>query len=69
MLFRSASDKAIPISGWDIARRGPKATRFAVPAGAVYFVEGQTEFKHGSLCDDEEDVAQGWGFALQGEWQ
>lgn len=63
----AASDKAVAVSGWDIARGGPKPTRFVVPAGAVYFVEGQPDFKHGSLCSDDEDVAQGWGFALQGE--
>ncbi|MES2791594.1 MAG: type III-B CRISPR module-associated protein Cmr3 [Planctomycetota bacterium] len=65
----AASDKGFAVSGWDVARNCPKPTRFAVPAGAVYFIEGQLDFKHGSLCGDDEDVAQGWGLALQGAWK
>lgn len=29
----------LPFSGWDYARRGPKATRKLVPAGSVYLIE------------------------------
>lgn len=59
---------ALAVSGWDVARNGPKATRFAVPAGSVYFVEGEITPHGGSLCTDAEDIAQGWGCALQGVW-
>lgn len=68
-VMAGASDHAIAVSGWDIARNGPKATRFAVPAGSVYFVEGDFTPNNTSLCTDDEDVAQGWGFALRGIWK
>ena len=60
---------ALAVSGWDVARGSPRPTRFAAPAGSVYFVTtpdpGDPE---ASLCDDPEDSAQGWGFALRGVW-
>ena len=36
----AASGSPVAVSGWDVARGGPRRTRFAVPAGSVYFVEG-----------------------------
>ena len=36
-----------PISGWDLARRAPKPTRFLAPAGSVYF------FKLGEAVREE----------------
>lgn len=60
---------SLPVSGWDIARAAPKPTRFAVPAGSVYFHDGEIPIDDGcSLCADPEDAAQGWGFALRGVW-
>jgi CRISPR-associated protein Cmr3 len=56
------------VSGWDVARNGPHPTRFAVPAGATYFIEGNFTPANGSFCTDEESVAQGWGHALRGTW-
>jgi CRISPR-associated protein Cmr3 len=68
-LCAAASASPLAVSGWDVARGGPKATRFAVPAGAVYFVDENITLPDGSLCGDDEDAAQGWGFALPGVWK
>lgn len=59
----------IPISGWDMARGGPKPNRFAVPAGSVYFCGEETYFANDadSLCTGE-DAAVGWGTYLEGLW-
>jgi len=35
--------KPVPISGWDMRSGSPKATRYAVPPGSVYFVEFEGE--------------------------
>jgi CRISPR-associated protein Cmr3 len=68
-LRAAASRDPQAVSGWDVARRAPRPTRFAVPAGSVYFVDGPfLPSGSQSLCQDVEDVAQGWGFALQGAW-
>jgi CRISPR-associated protein Cmr3 len=68
-LRAAASGTPLAVSGWDVARGGPKPTRFAVPAGAVYFTTGDIPLPDGSLCADAEDAAQGWGFALRGAWK
>jgi CRISPR-associated protein Cmr3 len=62
-----ASGAPVAFSGWDVARVGPEPTRFAVPAGSVYFVEGDQTGCLISLCKDE-DAAVGWGLALRGVW-
>lgn len=67
-LRAAASGAPLAVSGWDVARNGARPTRFAVPAGAVYYVDGAWEPDRDSLCLDHEDVAQGWGFALRGVW-
>jgi CRISPR-associated protein Cmr3 len=68
-LIAAASGSPVAFSGWDVARGGPKPTRFAVPAGSVYFVEGHFDPPHQSLCVDVDDnIAQGWGFVLRGTW-
>ncbi len=58
-----------PVSGWDLARGGPKPTRFAAPAGSVYFLatDVSVDHGHGSLCRGEEEAA-GWGAFVKGEW-
>jgi CRISPR-associated protein Cmr3 len=63
----AASGTGVAVSGWDVARNGPRPTRFAVPGGAVYFVEG-TAPAAGPFRLDEDDRAEGWGFALPGIW-
>jgi len=60
----------VPVSGWDLALRGPKATRFAVPAGSVYFLDHGAEvdsLTSGSRASSE-DAAAGWGSFESGEW-
>ncbi len=59
----------LAVSGWDLARRGPKPTRFAVPAGSVYFLNHAPglDGEHGALCSAE-DAAAGWGAYHLGEW-
>ncbi len=67
-LVAAASRSPLAVSGWDIAMNGPRPTRFAVPAGAVYCVEGSFEPAGGSLCWDGELAQEGWGYALRGVW-
>ena len=64
------------LGGWDLAKRRPKPTRRAVPAGSVYFFEiergePQTLFKtcfgH-SIASAEADRKQGLGLAYLGTW-
>lgn len=59
----------IPVSGWDMARRGPKPNRFAVPAGSVYFCDEEVDIasEADSLCTGD-DAAVGWGTYLEGSW-
>lgn len=58
-----------PVSGWDLARGGPKPTRFAAAAGSVYFVsDWPNQPSQSSLADDLEDGRQGWGCYLTGVW-
>lgn len=61
--------KPISFSGWDYANRRPKPTRYAVPAGSVYFVEfkGELNFdrpyiKLGGLMN------LGYGLCFLGVW-
>jgi CRISPR-associated protein Cmr3 len=67
-LVAAASGPPAAFSGWDVARGRPRPARFAVPAGAVYFVEGPFDPTNQTLCADAEDAAQGWGFVLRGTW-
>ncbi len=59
----------VPVSGWDLARGGPKPNRFAVPAGSVYFVGPDADLSDSgsSLCTGE-DAAVGWGTYVEGAW-
>ncbi|CAK0779655.1 CRISPR-associated protein Cmr3 [Azospirillaceae bacterium] len=64
----AATARAEPVSGWDMARRGPKPTRFAVPAGAVYFLDQPfVSSETDTLCVQEE-AAAGWGHFVEGVW-
>jgi CRISPR-associated protein Cmr3 len=66
-LVAAAVPGHVAVSGWDLAHRGPKPTRFAAAAGAVYFCRGFPESR-ASLCDGE-DAALGWGSFLEGVWR
>jgi len=65
------------VSGWDMAVRGPKATRRMAPAGSVYWVElpannapsdwaKKVHFQ--SISDQEQDQRDGFGLAAVGVW-
>ena len=89
-MIAAAVPKPLPVSGWDLAgnaheaqmegrtgavRGRPRPTRFAVPAGAVYFwkrgrksVADPVPAPLASLCDKPADAAAGWGLTLSGTW-
>ncbi|MGH7067937.1 MAG: type III-B CRISPR module-associated Cmr3 family protein [Acetobacteraceae bacterium] len=58
----------VAFSGWDLARRGPKPTRFAAAAGSVFFFDTPPHIDRHSLCDDADDRLIGWGSYLEGIW-
>lgn len=82
-------DRPQPISGWALNRQasdrqggglrfGPKATRYAVPAGCVYFLEVDGDeplaLRHletlwlRSICGYQQDRVDGYGLVLPGCW-
>jgi CRISPR-associated protein Cmr3 len=68
-LVAAAVPGAVAVSGWDLARRGPKPTRFAAAAGSVYFLDGMPDgLPPDSLSDKPDDRQQGWGCYLKGVW-
>jgi CRISPR-associated protein Cmr3 len=69
-LLAAAVPSPIPVSGWSVPRGGPLRTRFAAPAGSVYFLDPSCQSPNDSdvLSDEREDRAQGWGVALKGAW-
>lgn len=69
-VIAAASGSPLPVSGWDIARNCPRPVRFAIPAGATYFVRNSGN-DHGFLEGPEAETLrqEGWGFALQGKWE
>ncbi|HEY1259911.1 MAG TPA: type III-B CRISPR module-associated protein Cmr3 [Stellaceae bacterium] len=56
----------VAVSGWDLARGGPKPTRFAVQAGAVYFCRGAAPDR--DSVGEGDDALLGWGRFLEGGW-
>ena len=56
------------VSGWDLARRGPKPNRFAAQAGSVYFLQGESADWPTTLTDDDTDAPLGWGCFVKGVW-
>lgn len=54
------------ISGWDLARGGPKPNRFMVPAGTVYFLSKDTPIPTSLV--EHHDALEGWGHFLTGNW-
>lgn len=55
------------VSGWDLAKGGPKPNRFMVPAGSVYFLPPGAQAPDGGLVDGE-DARDGWGCFVEGNW-
>lgn len=84
-LVSAAVPRRIPISGWDMRangrKPGPKATRYAVPAGAVYFFETAAPLTDAHwqalwlrpVGDDSasqvQDECDGYGLVLPGVWE
>ena len=71
-LVAAAVPGYVPVSGWDLARGGPKPNRFAVAAGSVYFLDPAADpsvlaDRGSSLCTVE-DAALGWGACIKGIW-
>lgn len=67
-LLAAASGPGVAVSGWDVARNGPRPTRFAVPAGACYFYDGTPEMPDDSIDPELSNRLEGWGYALRGSW-
>ncbi len=57
-----------PVSGWSLARGGPKPNRFAVAAGSVFFFPAGFRPPVTGALGDARDTALGWGAFLQGVW-
>lgn len=67
-LVAAAVPSHVAVSGWDLARHGPKPTRFAAAAGSAYFCRGFPEIaSRASLCQGD-DANLGWGTFLEGVW-
>jgi len=71
-LLAAAVPGSTAVSGWDLARGGPKPNRFAALAGSVYFLDrfpnDDLTLLPDSLADRPDDQAQGWGCYLKGVW-
>lgn len=59
----------LALSGWDLARGGPKPARFAVPAGSTYFLQGPARDLPRSLAEDDLSRQQGWSCYVRGVWK
>jgi len=67
-LLAAAVPGAVGVSGWDLARGGPKPNRFAVRAGSTYFLNEPLDPWPATLSDRDRDAEQGWGCYLKGVW-
>ncbi len=86
-LVAAATGRRAPVSGWNMQRhkddagrwreRGPKAARYTVPTGSVYFFEvaqgpldadAISRLWLAPLSDKAQDRADGYGLALPGVW-
>jgi CRISPR-associated protein Cmr3 len=68
-LAAAAVPQPLAVSGWDMARHRPRPTRFAAPAGSVYFLDGPAEGLPATLAESDEDARLGWGCYLKGAWK
>jgi CRISPR-associated protein Cmr3 len=67
-LLAAAVPGAVAVSGWDLARGGPKPNRFAAQAGSTYFLNEPLNPWPDALSDNDFDRQQGWGCYLKGVW-
>lgn len=54
------------ISGWDMARKGPKPARHAVNPGSVYFYDAPMPHDH--IYNASLETVSGFGHAFKGVW-
>jgi CRISPR-associated protein Cmr3 len=66
-LVSAAVPAPLAVSGWDLARGGPRVLRFAAPAGSVYFLERAPSSWPAALAPPS-DAGLGWGCYLKGVW-
>lgn len=65
----AAVPNAVPVSGWDLARKGPKPTRFAVPAGSAFFFDrDDPACPDGPFVGAAADGLLGYGCYVKGSW-
>ncbi len=67
-LLAAAVPGALGVSGWDLARGGPKPNRFAAQAGSTYFLDQPLDPWPKALSYHQPDQQQGWGCYLKGVW-
>ncbi len=67
-LLAAAVPGSLSVSGWDLARGGPKPNRFAAQAGSVFFLNEPLDPWPETLSDNDRDAQQGWGCYLKGVW-
>ncbi len=74
-LRAAAIGRPVAASGWDLAKGGPKPTRWLAPAGSVFFFEvtaGQpaalAPLWLSSICQHEQDRRDGFGLVLIGTY-
>ncbi len=67
-LVAAAVPAPLAFSGWDLARGGPKPTRFAAAAGTVFFLDSLPPDWQSTVAETDEDRQLGWGCCLAGVW-
>ena len=75
-LISAIVDRWQPVSGWcyERGKTGHKPMRRAVPSGSVYFFEiiegviNPADIWLKSICDNEQDINDGFGLVLVGNW-
>ncbi|MEW6744999.1 MAG: type III-B CRISPR module-associated Cmr3 family protein [Planctomycetota bacterium] len=67
-LVAAAVPGALCVSAWDLARAGPKPSRFAALPGSVYFLAPLPDPLPASIADHEDDRNKGWGAFVIGNW-
>ncbi len=67
-LVAAAVPGSVAVSGWDLARGGPKPNRFAAQCGSTYFLDKPIEPWPETFSESDADRLQGWGCYLKGVW-
>ncbi len=64
----AAVPSPLAVSGWDMARGGPKPNRFMVPAGTVYYLKAGDKMSVDGLVPLD-DALVGLGNFVEGNWR